>query len=144
MYAADVRDVRCSRCTCTVGTLTGAEGFCADAEDVPWFVTYALRRELINKSKSKNELGVCVCARSTYMLCMLHAHAQDAPATDAHTHTRDPHPPGRHTVTPREGRTPRGPTNKTSQAQRAAFLSIPSTSPHADSSHAHDATTSVQ
>ena len=40
------------------------------------------------------------------------SHRQDAPATDTHTHTRDPHPTGRQTVTPRKDRTPQGPTGR--------------------------------
>ena len=48
---------------------------------------------------------------------------QDAPATDTHTRTRDPHPTGRHTVTPRKVRTPRGP-NSASTARRVALGAI--------------------
>ena len=45
------------------------------------------------------------------------------PQRTRHTRTRDPHPTGRHTVTPREGRTPRGPTEhhkRDTQPLRAA------------------------
>ena len=41
------------------------------------------------------------------------------PQRTRHTRTRDPHPPGRHTVTPRPDRAPRDP-NSASTAQRTA------------------------